>query len=66
MALIFIWIQTGKEGIKNRKCHMHIGAADDYTKRITEAEKGIYQRYTERGNKDCYIFDSWFYSNKLS
>ena len=52
--------------MNKNKYYLQLGATTVYTKGIMEATKGIGQRYTKVTNKDCFIFDSWFSSNKLA
>ena len=44
-ALLFIELQKGKEYTKQRKYHLQLGATASCTKIMTEATKGIGQRY---------------------
>ena len=46
--------------------HQQIGATTACTKIMTEAIKGIGQRYVKGSTKDCFIFDNWFSSNQSS
>ena len=65
-ALILIEVQRGKEGIKHIKYQKDLGATAACTKRITEATKGIGQKYIKWGTKNCFLFDSWFASKKAA
>ena len=60
----FIDIQRGKEGTKNRKCHIKLGMTEACTKIMMEAKGGIGQRDKKGATKDCFIFDSNFSSTK--
>ena len=44
---------------------MLLGATSACTNRIMEATKEIGQRYKKGANTDCFLYDSWFSSNKL-
>ena len=47
------------------KYQKHLVYTIAYTKRIMEATKGIGKKYIKVATKDCFIFDSRFYSKKL-
>ena len=51
--------------MNNRKYHLQLGEASAFTKRTREAKKGIGQRYIKGDTKNCFIFDNWFFLNKL-
>ena len=53
--LIFIQKHRGKEGMNNRKYHMEIGTTEFFTKRTTEAAKGLGQSNLKWAMKDFYF-----------
>ena len=63
-SLILIEVQRIKEGVKHINYRQGLRATTSCTKRMTEATKGIGQKYRKRETKDCFIFDSWFSSKK--
>ena len=54
--LIFIEVHKGKEGISHRKYHQQLGFTVAFTKRTTEATKGIGQKYRKGATKDCFLY----------
>ena len=56
---------TEREGRKKKSNdHLDLGEMEACTKRTTAATKGLGQRDLKVDMKDCFIFDSWFYSNR--
>ena len=52
--------------MKKRNFHLGPGAMEACTKSITEATKGIDQRGIKGNTNDCFLFESWFFSKKLT
>ena len=44
---------------------MDLGETTDCTKRMTEATKALDHRDLKGATKGCFIFDSWFSSNRF-
>ena len=65
-ALLFIEVQRGKEGIKDRRYQQELRATAACTKRMVEETKGIGQKSKKGGPKDFFLFDSWFASKKAA
>ena len=65
-ALLFIEIQRGKEGIKDSRYQYELGATAECTKRMMEETKGIVQKSIKGRTNDCFLFDSWFASDKTA
>ena len=65
-ALLFIEVQRGKEGMKERRYQQDLEATAACTKRMMEATKRIGQNSIKGGTKDCFLFDSWFASKKAA
>ena len=51
-ALLFIELQREKEGMNHSRYQQELGSTAACTKRMTEATKGIGQKYIEGGTKD--------------
>ena len=47
--------------MKHSKYQKDLGATAACNERMTEATKGIGQKYRKGTMKDCFLFDSWFY-----
>ena len=52
--------------MKHIKYQQELGATATCTNIITEATKGIGQKYQKGAMKYCFIFDSWFSSKKVA
>ena len=65
-ALIFVEIKIGKEDKNKINYHLDLGETAEYTKRITEATKGLGQRNIKFSTTGCFILDSWFVSKRLA
>ena len=50
--------------MKNIKYHMELGATSTYMKSVVKVTKGLGQMDIKGDTKDCFIFDSWFASNR--
>ena len=64
--LLFIEVQRGKEGTKDSRYQQELGATAACTKRMMEETKGIGQKSKKGGTKYCFLFHSWFASNKAA
>ena len=51
--------------MNHSKYQKELGETAACTKIMMEATQGLVQKYRKRAMKDCFIFDSWFSSNKL-
>ena len=65
-ALLLIELKRGKERTNTSNYRMQLGATTSCTKRMTEAAKGIGHRDIKGATKDCFLFESWRSSKKLS
>ena len=65
-ALLFIEVQRGKEWMNKSKYQKELGETSVCTNRMMEATKGIGQKFIKGGMKNCFLFDSWFASNKAA
>ena len=63
-SLIFLEIQQCKDGMKSSRYHLELGATAASTKRSMEETKGLGQRDLKGSMRDCFLFDSWFFSKK--
>ena len=52
--------------MKHSKYQQDIGATAACTKIMIEETKGIVQKSIKGGMNDCFLFDSWFASNKAA
>ena len=51
--------------MNSSRYHLDLGATAASTKRLMEYIKGLGQRALKGSTRDCFLFDSWFSSNKL-
>ena len=51
--------------MNNSKYHMQLEATSACKNKMMKYTKGLCQRGVKGATKDCFIFDSWFSSNKL-
>ena len=62
-VLILIEVYRVKEGMSHIKYQQELGLTAACTKGMTEATKGIGQKYRKGATRDCFIFNSWLSSN---
>ena len=62
-TFLSVYIQIGKEGIKNRSYHMELGEKPSCTNRTTKTTKVLGQSDVKGSTKDFFVFISWFSSN---
>ena len=62
--LLLIEVKRGKEGTNHSNYQKDLGSTADCTKRMSEATKGMGQKYRKGATNDCLIFDGWFSSKK--
>ena len=60
----YIKFQIGKEVVKHSNYQHQIGVTAACIKRMTEATKGVGQKYIKGATQDCFLFDSWLSSKK--
>ena len=50
--------------MNSTRYHLELGATSACTKIFMEETKGLGQRALKGSKRDCFLFDSWFLSNK--